>query len=288
MKFFFVIILFFISLPVFAEESLSKIKTTLDRINKDISDLQKEIYKGGGKISNNNFSDSQDISIFDMRLRDIEKELKTINLNYENLYFEIEEIKTLFRELNLEFNSLLLDKQNINNDKDISFNNNETELIEEDSLGSLKINSEDLSNQELTENNLDNKIATPEMTPEERYQIAFDLLRSQKFEKAEKALKNFIADYSENKLTGSAYYWLGEMYLLKKENTEAALTFAEGYQKYPDSIKAADSLYKLGESLLKINKDKEACETFEQFNLRYPNHKLIKKVKIEVQGIKCN
>ena len=41
-------------------------------------------------------------------------------------------------------------------------------------------------------------------------------------------------------LAGSAHYWLGEIYLLKKENREAALVFAEGYQKYPQSIKAPD------------------------------------------------
>ena len=31
----------------------------------------------------------------------------------------------------------------------------------------------------------------------------------------------------------SSYYWLGEIYLLKQEHREAALTFAEGYQKFP-------------------------------------------------------
>ena len=284
MKIFLLFFLFFINLSVFADESLSEIKTTLDRINKDISDLQKEIYTGGKKNSNIK-SDSQDISIFDMRLRDIEKELKTINLNYENLYFEIDEIKSLFKELNLEFNSLRLDNQKFNNNNTIE-NNSETETLEENSLGSLKINSEDLSSSDITED-LDNENQVSDMSPEELYQIAFDLLRSQKFDKAENALKDFIDDYPENKLAGSAYYWLGEMYLLKKENTEAALTFAEGYQKYPESIKAADSLYKLGESLIKISKNKEACETFDQFKLKYPNHKLISKIETEAQGIDC-
>ena len=77
-------------------------------------------------------------------------------------------------------------------------------------------------------------------------------------------LKEFINDYPEHELTGSAHYWLGEINFLKKEYREAALVFAEGYQKYPESKKAPDSLYKLAESLIKIEKKDEACETLNQ------------------------
>ena len=103
---------------------------------------------------------------------------------------------------------------------------------EENSLGSLKINSEDLSEQNNPEQN---KIYT---SPEEQFQIAFDNLRNQNFEMAKSELELFIKDNKSHKLSGSAHYWLGEIYLLQKEYREAALVFAEGYQKYPDSIKS--------------------------------------------------
>ena len=132
------------------------------------------------------------------------------------------------------------------------------------------------------------QIMPQNLLPEEQFQLAFDLLRSQKFEQAISALKAFIQDHSSNVLSGSAHYWLGEIYLLKKEYREAALVFAEGYQKYPKSIKAADNLYKLSESLLKIEKENEACDTLNQFILKYPDHQLIKKTESKINEIQCN
>ena len=151
-------------------------------------------------------------------------------------------------------------------------------------MGTLIVNSEDLSDSTESENLSDstqedkpnNRIL--ELSPDEQFQIAFDLLRLQKFEQAKKALEEFIDNNSENKLAGSSYYWLGEIYLLKKDYREAALTFAEGYQKYPTSIKSPDSLYKLAEALSQIDKINEACNTLKKFTKEYTNHKLINKI----------
>ena len=125
------------------------------------------------------------------------------------------------------------------------------------------------------------------LSSEEQFQLAFDLLRSQKFEKASIALKEFISNNSESNLSGSAHYWLGEIYLLKKDFREAALVFAEGYQKYPMSVKAPDSLYKLAEALSKIDKIAEACNTLIKFNKEYANHKLINKANGLTAELKC-
>ena len=89
-------------------------------------------------------------------------------------------------------------------------------------------------------------------------------------------------------MSGSAHYWLGEIYLLQKEYREAALIFAEGYQKYPDSVKSPDSLYKLAETLMKIEKKDEACHTLKQFVLKYPNNKLVDKTKSKIDNIQCS
>ena len=101
------------------------------------------------------------------------------------------------------------------------------------------------------------------MNPEEQFQLAFDLLRYQKFDQATTALEDFIENNSALDLSGSAFYWLGEIHLMKKEYREGALIFAEGYQKYPSSLKAPDNLYKLSEALLQIDKFTEACNTLQ-------------------------
>ena len=140
-------------------------------------------------------------------------------------------------------------------------------------------------NEQKEENSLEVKNNT--LSPDEQFQVAFDFLRSQKFEQAKKALEEFIVNNHENNLAGSAHYWIGEIHLLKKEYREAALIFAEGYQKYPSSIKSPDILYKLSEALSKINKISEACNTFKKLQKDFPNHKLNEKANNRIMELKC-
>ena len=289
----------FLSFSILADDSLIQIKQKLEKIERDVSDIQKNVFtkKDINKSSNNQNTDST-ITVFDMRLRDIESELKSVNLNYENISFEIEDIKSKLEELSLEIeNALITINTRMNNDvsnvsevsDDNLLNSNNLETLEqsdeENSTSSLKISSNDSSEFNNDLENDENKVVYS--SPEEQFQAAFDNLKSQKFQDATTDLKKFIDDYPTNKLAGSAHYWLGEIYLLKKEYREAALIFAEGYQKYPDSVKSPDSLYKLAETLVKINKIEEACNTLKQFELKYSTNKLIEKTKSKILDLQC-
>ena len=287
------LILIFFATSANSEDNLKNIKLQLDRLGKDLSDLQLHVYNS----SESNFSEKKietsQLSVFDIRLRDIESELKAINLNYENIIFEIDNLKKMFEEINLKYNTLIIN-ENEQTKKETKENEN-IDTLEDgtetspNTLGTLKINSEDLSEAGKNEAQA-NEISDSQkenLSPDEQFQLAFNNLRSQKFDEAEISLKKFISDFPDNNLSGSAYYWLGEMYLLKKQNREAALTFAEGYQKYPESIKAPDTLYKLADVLIKIDKNIEGCDTYKQFLLKYPNHKLSNKTEIKVEKNNC-
>ena len=291
-KYLILIFAIFFSIPIYADETLIQLKQTLERVNRDIIDLQKEVFAGKNKSTLKVVkNDSSQITVFDMRIRDIENELKKINLNYENLSFEIDELMDTVKELTVKLNDTIINKNN--NDEIVVDDSSEKELIiieevkEKNTLGSLKINSEDLSDSETNTNDVNQDILKKPLLPEEQFQLAFDLLRSQQFDEARLALEKFIKDNPENQISGSAHYWLGEIYLLKKENREAALIFAEGYQKYPKSIKAPDSLYKLADALIKIEKKNEACDTLNQFIMKYPQHQLNEKTKSKIIEIKC-
>ena len=174
-------------------------------------------------------------------------------------------------------NNNVLEQQDLNE-------SNQSQNETTNTLGTLKINSKDLSDS----NNVskaDEKIIF--LSPEEQFQAAFDKIRSQKFEEAKSDFNLFIKENPSNVLTGSAHYWLGEIYFLQKEYREAALVFAEGYQKYPNSVKSPESLYKLAETLVKIEKKEEACNTLRQLILKYPNNKQIEKSQIKINEIPC-
>lgn len=110
----------------------------------------------------------------------------------------------------------------------------------------------------------------PGNTPDEQYQYAFGLLRQANYVEAEQALRAFIERNPTSPLAGNAQYWLGETYYVRGDYQNAAVAFAEGYQKYPDSGKAPDNLLKLGMSLGEIGSKGDACTALSQLDKQFP------------------
>ncbi len=263
-------------------ENLENVLQSIERIENDIKDLQKEIYRnkktGSENLSNNN---DNNFTVFDIRIRDIENQISQLTSYVEEYVFLIEELNEKINDLLIlqSQNALTQNGENLNNESQDSFTNNE-----EQTLGSLSISGDNISNNidaEYEENIL------PDASPEEQYQFAFDLLRSQQLEKAKNALEEFIEINDDHSLAGSAYYWIGEIMYLKQEYKEAALKFAEAYQNYPESIKVPDMLLRLSKSLSKIDKTEQSCITLKELISKYPESRLIKKAEMELQILNC-
>ncbi len=110
----------------------------------------------------------------------------------------------------------------------------------------------------------------PSGTPQEQYNYAFGLLRQANYPAAEQALRSFIQHYPNDPLAGNAQYWLGETYYVRKDYNNAAAVFAEGYQKYPKGGKAADNLLKLGMALGQLGQKADACRAFARLDRDFP------------------
>lgn len=124
----------------------------------------------------------------------------------------------------------------------------------------------------------------------EQYNQAFALLRQADYDRAEQALSAFVKQNKDNPLAGNAQYWLGETYYVRGKYNEAAVAFAEGFQKYPKNSKAADNLLKLGMSLAQINQTKDACAVFGQLASQIPDapSSLKKRAEQERARLKCS
>ena len=129
----------------------------------------------------------------------------------------------------------------------------------------------------------------PTGSAQDQYNRAFGLLRQADYPGAEAALRSFVQRYPNDALAGNAQYWLGETYYVRKDYNNAAATFAEGYRKYPQSGKAADNLLKLGMSLGNIGQKKEACLTFSQLAHDFPkaSSNITERVGQEKQRFGC-
>jgi len=291
-KIFLIIFLSTITFQVYSNENLLTIQQQIERLQREVSDLSQTVFSNQNNSSNKNNSDLvTNLSAIDLRIYDLEKDVKNLTANLEEIFFQIEDVVSKinnFEEIIVNLDNKLLDIKKNNLKLNKQSDEDENLLKNENTLGSLKITTDNLPIESSKENE-DQEIKTdnPKLTPEEHFQSAFDNIRDKKWTEAKNSLEKFIENYPENQLSGSAHYWLGELYVLEKKYRDAALVFAEGFQKFPSSLKAPDMLYKLSQTLYKVDKKNESCRTLEKFILDFPKNKFIKNAKTQIQEYGC-
>jgi tol-pal system protein YbgF len=97
-----------------------------------------------------------------------------------------------------------------------------------------------------------------------------DFLQSN-YAAAEKSFSKLVETYPKDPLAGSAQYWVGETYYVRKQYKKAADTFLAGYRKYSGSDKAPDTLLRLGMSLAALGQNEAACSTFKELKDKFPD-----------------
>jgi tol-pal system protein YbgF len=125
--------------------------------------------------------------------------------------------------------------------------------------------------------------ALPAGTPEEQYKYAIALVRQRAFDDAERAFREFLAVHPTDELASNAQYWLGETLYVRQNYEEAARVFLTGYQQFPESDKAFDSLLKLGLTLGHMGQKGEACATFDELLRRLPKSERRLRPKAELE-----
>lgn len=113
--------------------------------------------------------------------------------------------------------------------------------------------------------------ALPDGSAAEQYNYAFGLLKKADYAAAEGALKAFIERHPRDQMAGNAQFWLGETYYTRGLYLQAASAFAEGYKRYPKSPKAPDGLLKLGMSLGHANQKQNACLALAELDHDFPH-----------------
>jgi tol-pal system protein YbgF len=127
-------------------------------------------------------------------------------------------------------------------------------------------------------------------TPEQQYDRAHALIVKQRdFVAAERVLTDFIGANGKHRLAPNAHYWLGRTYFVRNNFGQAAISFAEGFQRYPKSKKAPATLLSLGMSLSKLGKNREACTTYTRLarNFRKMESSVKRRLVIERKRSKC-
>ena len=114
------------------------------------------------------------------------------------------------------------------------------------------------------------QVALAQDSPDALYERSNESLLRRQFGEAEAGFRTFLDKYPEHNLAGNAQYWLGETYYAQADYRQAAQAFLKGYQEYPKSRRAADSLLKLGISLNKLGQKDKACAVLGTVGSEYP------------------
>ncbi len=284
-SFFLIICLFILNnSKSFAEDALT-IKQQLDRIMEEVKDLNKAVFNKSFNndqlYSTNEINDTERFTSIDIRIYDLEKDIKNLTLQFEEILFKLDDLSNDMDSLELELINKLEEikieskKENININK--SENQEDVSVKEENTLGKIVISDKNKSTNvtdssisitEEEKNNLKNELSN--LTPEEQMQFALDQMMKKNYDKSKKILEKFIESFPKNQLSGSAHFWLGKIFLFETNYRKAAIVFGEGVQKFPKSIKAAEMYYELAKSLKEMNKISEACKIL---TLLEENHK---------------
>ena len=273
----------------FAEDALT-IKQQLDRIMEEVKDLNKAVFNKSFDNENlNSLDESIDAERFtsiDIRIYDLEKDIKNLTLQFEEILFKLDDISNDMIGLESDLISKIekiniKPKENIENNKTKS--EDELEIEEENILGKIVIsdnkNTEDNKdssdlNVEEEKNSLLQEVSN--LNPEEQIQYALDQMMKKNYNEAKNIFDQFIENFPENQLSGSAHFWLGKIYLFETNYRKAAIIFGEGVQKFPNSIKAPEMYYELAKSLKEMDKIPESCKTLTLLEQNYEGNKFTK------------
>jgi tol-pal system protein YbgF len=114
------------------------------------------------------------------------------------------------------------------------------------------------------------QVALAQDSPDALYEKSNESLLRRQFGDAEAGFRTFLDKYPDHNLAGNAQYWLGETFYAQADYRQAAQAFLKGYQQYPKSRRAADSLLKLGISLNKLGQKDKACAVLGTVGSEYP------------------
>jgi len=273
----------------FAEDALT-IKQQLDRIMEEVKDLNKAVFNKSFDAKNlNSLEESIDTERFtsiDIRIYDLEKDIKSLTLQFEEILFKLDDISNDMVDLESKLISKL-EKINIEPKKENIENNKVTteeglEIEEKNTLGKIVISDDSTKNVKESSNlNVEKKKKSlmqevTNLKPEEQMQYALDQMMKKNYNDSKDILDHFIENFPENQLSGSAHFWLGKIYLFETNYRKAALIFGEGVQKFPDSIKAPEMYYELAKSLKEMDKIPESCKTLTLLEQNYEDSKFTK------------
>lgn len=262
----------------------------LDRIEREISDLQRQTYSGGGSSGSPVVMDSG-ASAANLQARVVELEDQVRDLNGR------------LEEANHRADTLERNLEAYKQDVDLRFrdlgaggaasaatggDSGEAQASTAPAEGTLGTTPASGSAGGATAGGSAPSVL-PNGTPETQYDFAIDLMKRGQYDKARRAFEEFLQLHPKHALAGNAQYWLGETFYAQNDYKRAGDAFLTGYTTYASSSKAPDSLLKLGMSLAALDNKDAACTVWGELGSKFPqaSPSVVARAKLERQKAGC-
>lgn len=119
-----------------------------------------------------------------------------------------------------------------------------------------------------------------------RYAAAYEKVRNRDFEGATHAMKTFLTQYPQSAFAANAHYWLGELYLVKREPEQAMQEFNTVIKDFPNSTKNSAALLKLGFIYADEGESAKAKAVLKKVVEQYPDTTMANLAKSRLSNLK--
>ncbi len=269
--------------PAQAQAQDSSLMRKVERLQKELNDLQRHVYKGGGSSGAGGEAVGTDVAArMQLQIGKMQDQLRSMNGRVEQIEHRITVLEQRFGRM---ADDLEIRLQQI---EDAVARGGGAALAPVDpGRGTPPVDGGGSA--------AVSRFAAPVpglpdgASPREQYDFAFELLKKRDYSGAGIALTSFLDKNPDHALAGNAIYWLGETHYVQKEYKAAAKVFLDGYQKYPTGSKAPDNLLKLGMSLAAYGDAGSACKTFKKLLTTFPKApaRITKAAKSEQKKLNC-
>ena len=259
------------------------VDSELANIREELQVLQRQMYRNNDNVQQENSSAMSDVQ---KKLTSWEETMRQYNGRQDELEHQMQQLEQKLDKLNrdIEIRFKILEGRPIPNELTTStITMPQTYAAPVAEKGAKSVVGDNINSGELKPLN---DTASPEAAPtpaekpasnaqniqaDEVYASAMQAYNGGYFDEAEIAFERILKEAPQHKLAGNAQYWLGEIYVKKGMPQKAKLAFKNGYEKYKDGNKAADSLYRLGVILANLKEKKNACIVFASFVEEFPD-----------------
>lgn len=114
------------------------------------------------------------------------------------------------------------------------------------------------------------QLPVPGGSDRDNYQLAFELLKEERYDLAATAFRQFLVSFPESELADNAQYWLAESYYASDKFEQALRDFEVVINDHPRSRKVPDALLKMGYCNYNLKRWDAARATLTRVEADYP------------------